>query len=142
MKWTVIIRGKDPGLDDIDSNCKIFVDADISRSDLVNVVIEIIGGVLVGLDLVRNQYVEVYVDDNEDRTFHTDNTARAPFLASRYYLEVDAVGDRVRLSQVVENVSRLLEGLWIRGFGAVAASDYEESLPRRGGYNEDTPRTT
>jgi hypothetical protein len=53
------------------------------------------------------------------------------FVNFRYYLEVE--NEKGGLADHIETVSKLLEGLWAQGIPAVAACDYEESLPESGG---------
>lgn len=125
----------------IDPHCTLYVDAEITRSSLVNVIKESIDGEVFGADSVRNRFIEIYVDDNEDRNYRSELTDSASFLTYRYRLGVDPIGEHVRLSHVIEGVRNLLVALWAHEYAAVAASDYEDSLPQRGGYNTHTPRS-
>ena len=118
--------------------CKIFVDADdISREDLQaqwvkclgdqvkRVERRSIGGSLFAIDVERS---EVY---DPIRCNEADG-----FLFFRYYLDVDAIRGQ-QLAEHITLVSRILEYLWGLGYTAVAACDFEDKLPRRGGYNPD-----
>lgn len=55
------------------------------------------------------------------------------FLYSRYYIEIEPIGD-IKQEQYILSVSMLLENLWALGYEAVAACDFENELPRKGGY--------
>ncbi|WP_379346705.1 hypothetical protein [Paenibacillus sp. GCM10027629] len=56
------------------------------------------------------------------------------FLHSRYYLEVEPNG-YFEFQRYIMSISLLLESLWASGLNAVAACNFEELLPRKGGYN-------
>lgn len=53
------------------------------------------------------------------------------FVYFRYYLEVDGND----LNQQIALISKLLETFWSQGIAAVAACEYEELLPEKGGIN-------
>lgn len=60
------------------------------------------------------------------------------FLHFRYKLEVEC-GDAAE-SEGHEIVAAILEMAWRRGWAAVASCDFEDDLPRRGGYKcQDIP---
>lgn len=119
--------------DDFDPFCKIFLDTDFDRDTVLAYIKENIGGVLekssitndiCNLDLLRN-------DD-----FHEQKRNESPdgFLFSRYLIETEANED-IGTETYITTLSSLLEGLWRRGFKAVASCDFEELLPNKGGYN-------
>ncbi len=57
------------------------------------------------------------------------------FLCYRHIIDVDPLGEISREDYVVA-VGKLLEQLWAANFGAVAACDFEEELPRSGGAKD------
>jgi hypothetical protein len=116
--------------------CKVFVDSDDrSRGDLQALLIECLGDRVksVGLRSVDGLLYAIDVKRNEDfdaiRSSEPDG-----FLYYRYYLDVDAVPGQQRVAQVAL-VAQILERLWEHGYAAVAACNFEDELPRRGGYN-------
>ena len=76
---------------------------------------------------------EIEVRINED--FDAIRTAEFPdgFLWSQFKLEMFARPNKV---VPVEIVSRLLNWFWSNGWSAVAACDFEDQLPSRGGYKD------
>lgn len=116
---------------------KVFVNTDITRGELAHVIAASLDGV-VEASTVQAQGGELDIEDNEDFDPEQVDTPDG-FLFYRYYLDVFPAEDQTREGQVAV-VSRLLESLWAEGWPAVAAADFEEELPRRGGYNPSTPR--
>ncbi|HEX5156555.1 MAG TPA: hypothetical protein VFW17_05005 [Ktedonobacterales bacterium] len=116
--------------------CKLFVDADdISREDLQALLVECLGdqvqradrwsidGSRFAIGIVRNDEFDIIRRNEPDS-----------FLYYRCYLDIDAVPSQPRADQI-SLVTQILECLWKHGYAAVAACDFEDELPRRGGYN-------
>ena len=116
---------------------KVYVNTDLARGDLTQMIAESLDGVASGSS-VEVPGCELDIEDNDD---FDPAQVDAPdgFLFYRYYLDVVPAETQTRDGQIAL-VSRLLELLWARGWPAVAAADFEEELPRRGGYNPSTPR--
>lgn len=118
--------------------CKVFVDADdISQAELHSRLIRCLGdrvkrvgqrsieGSLFAIDVMRNEDFEAIRRKEPDG-----------FVYFRYYLDVDAVPGQQQSAQIAL-VARILECLWTQGYAAVAAADFEDELPHRGGYKPD-----
>lgn len=122
---------------DDDLYCKVFVDAPVVQKALVQTIADIVGGTIdpdhVLGNIVNVNLVHFAVIRNED---HDKRRARSPggFVFFRYYIEIYALPGQQRES-FVRLVATLLEGLWAVGLQAVAACDFEDELPRKGGYN-------
>lgn len=125
--------------------CEIFVNTDRSIDALEQLIAAVLDAAverhgfattIVGpgydLDVHRNERVLASADSQPQQTHD--------FVAWPYYLEIDATAEQTRPAQIAL-IARLLLGLWEAGLGAVAACDFEDELPRRGGYNPDLPRT-
>ena len=125
--------------------CEIFVDTERSKDALEQLIAALLDArverhgfatTIVGpgydLDVHRNDRV-LASDDTQPRQAHD-------FVEWPYYLEIEAAAEQTRPAQIAV-IARLLHGLWEAGLGAVAACDFEDELPRRGGYNPDQPRT-
>lgn len=110
--------------------CKVFVDADESPGAVQGILGTIASASrsAMSIDVRRND------DFDRDRRLTNDG-----FLFFRYYLDVDPASGVPRTSYIVA-VAELLEALWRNGCRAVAACDFEDELPRRGGYNPRLPR--
>jgi hypothetical protein len=107
-------------------SCRIFVDSDLAEVELVGLVGQHLfagkGAPAIEADIVRN---EDY-DSNRRRLFP------GGFIYFRYYIDVYA--DVASEPDQAAAVARVLEGLWEYGVPAVAACNYEETLPHGGGY--------
>jgi hypothetical protein len=124
-------------LDRQDLYCKIFVNGAPTREDLLQLVARIVGGT-IEFHTVIAAGAEIYVAHNDE-----DDALRARdpdgFVFYPHYLDVTAVPGQTRSAQITL-VATLLEAFWAAKLDAVAASDFEEDLPRRGGYHPDLPR--
>lgn len=114
-------------------HCKLFIDTSMDRDALIEALKIVLGGEhrfytlyapRCELDLSRNDEfrpeADFWLDDN--------------FLFSRYYADVEPCGD-VDQAVYIATVSTLLEALWAQGIDVVASCDFEDELPRMGGYN-------
>jgi hypothetical protein len=117
--------------------CKIFVDSSLDGDGLVRWISGTLGGV-VERRTVSTASVEIYVDENDEYE-PRDTHGRDQFLYFRYALDVEAVVGAQRPA-VIAIVSQLLHSLWASNMPAVAACDYEDELPRRGGYERPDDR--
>ena len=114
--------------------CKVYVDTDMVQYDLEELIAIALEAKIDYLRSIVGSGYDLEVRRNEDCGKADD------FIGWQYYLDVGAVQGQFRQAQVTL-VARLLNALWSRGMGAVAACDFEEELPRRGGYNLDEPST-
>lgn len=125
--------------------CEIFVETDRSKDGLEQLIAELLDAAVerhgFATTIVGPGYV-LDVHRNERVFAPADPQARQvrDFVEWPYYLEIDATAEQTRQAQIAV-IARLLIGLWEAGLGAVAACDFEDELPRRGGYNPDLPRT-
>ncbi|MBV7297296.1 hypothetical protein [Enterovibrio paralichthyis] len=107
---------------------KIFVDAKIELTDLIEHVREVVGGIL-SIDTVLTNSLELDVKRNDlglSSSYSGDE-----FLTYRYTVEVVSVID-IELGEYLEEVSKIMISLSELGFSVVAACDWEEQLPGRG----------
>lgn len=112
---------------------KIFVNADVSASELVDCLAACLGpDVSVTRSGIDGKHFSLDVRRNEDfdvvRQLEPDG-----FVFFRYFIDVDALPGQDHAAQVAL-VARLLECIWSRGYAAVAACDFEDELPHHGGY--------
>ena len=124
-------------LDSDDLYCKIYVNGILAREDLLQLVSRAVSGP-VEYDTVHAAGTDIYVGANDD-----DDALRARepdgFVYYPYYLDVIALPGQ-RRNDHIALVANLLWLLWAAKLDAVAACDFEEELPRRGGYHPDVPR--
>ncbi|MGM0715509.1 1,4-dihydroxy-6-naphthoate synthase [Brevibacillus parabrevis] len=112
--------------------CKLFIDTDRDDLSLVNLIRHISAGSIQNWVIV-NKYSEIYVNKNDDFNETHRRTKGDGFLFSRYFLDIEP-SLNVEQNEYIAYVGRLLEGLWKEGCEAVAACDFEEELPKKGGY--------
>lgn len=114
-----------------DLYCKVLVDSPHPRGTLTEAIAAALGGV-ANESTVIAPALEADVRRNED----WDPSRYAPdwdnFIFSRYYLDVEPRAG-VERSTYVAAVATLLESLWSLKADAIAACDFEEELPWRGG---------
>lgn len=116
---------------------KVYVNADVARGDLAQLIADSLDGT-ASHSSVQVGESEIDIEENDDFDPAQVDTSDG-FLFYRYYLDVMPTDVQTRDGQIAV-VSQLLESFWSYGWPAVAAADYEEELPRRGGYNPSTPR--
>jgi hypothetical protein len=128
-------NGDDQNLDRHDmanSNlyCKIFLDCDLNRDQLIQIIVTLIGG-RIESETILNDYCEIDIEENED--FHDIRRYENPdgFLYYPYYLDIAPVEEV--FSSYLEAISRILKNFWSKGYQAIAVCDFEEDLPRKGG---------
>jgi hypothetical protein len=107
-------------------DCKVFVDADVSDTELISMT----APVLFAPDDKVSLQVEVL--KNEDYDSNRRRQFPDGFIYFRYTL--DLYMTNAPFTRQAAIVTRLLKHLWDWGYPAVAACAYEDRLPKRGGY--------
>jgi hypothetical protein len=107
-------------------DCKVFIDADVSETELISLTAPVLfmaeDKVTLNVDVLKN---EDY-DSNRRRQFPDG------FVYFRYTLDLYMNDAPVKTKAAI--VTRLLKQLWDWDYPAVAASAFEDRLPKRGGY--------
>lgn len=121
-----------------DLYCKIFVDSDISREDLTTRIANLLSA-FTDVRTICTPICEIDVLDNDDFDERSRKQLNDVFLYYRYHLEIFPVVNTHRDIRdiYVQTISQILNYLWNSSFDAVAACDFEDELPRRGGYVSD-----
>jgi hypothetical protein len=113
--------------------CKLYLDSDYNRDEILMDIKEIIGGEIGRFSSLANDNCNLDVLRNDDFQENRRNEHPDGFLFSRYLIELEP-NENVSAETYITTVSRLLEGLWNRGYKAVASCDFEELLPNKGGF--------
>jgi hypothetical protein len=105
-------------------DCKLFVDAEVSASDLISLVAYVLAesSTHCEMDVLKNDEY-----DSKRRTLFPGG-----FLYFRYVIDLYMPDETV--SAQAKLVTQLLNYLWDSGFPAVAACAFEAQLPEHGGY--------
>lgn len=114
---------------------KIFVDSDVDKETLLDTVSNIVMGTISGSSTLTKQ-AEIFIFNNGDFDEDKRNQGNDGFLYYKYYLEIEPTEDANDHNYVLE-ISNLLTKLWNADFKAIASCDFEDLLPRKGGYNFD-----
>lgn len=114
-----------PG-DELD--CAIHVDAP-SKEALVALLLDAVPDARRERNTIEAPGVELYVEDNDE----ADTTRRTAFPDGFLHFS-HAVELYADAPPAVALTGGLLERLWAAGWPAVASCDYEDQLPRGGGY--------
>jgi hypothetical protein len=104
--------------------CKLFVDAEISASDLISFLAHVLRE--------SPAHCEMEVIKNEDYDSNRRRHFPDGFVYFRYIIDLYMPDENITVQ--VDLVRQLLEYLWDSGFPAVAASAFEARLPEHGGY--------
>jgi hypothetical protein len=111
--------------------CKLFVDAKMPQSALVETLARAVQGRVEGNTIIGATF-EIDVRRNEDSDLMQLEAPDA-FVYFPYFLDIEASPGQTRENQIAL-VAKLLEHLWAERFPAVAACDFEDELPHNGGY--------
>ncbi|EAZ92764.1 hypothetical protein [Crocosphaera chwakensis] len=113
--------------------CKVFLDTDINREQLLPLIAKLING-KVSRREIETSIAKISVRTNDD--FDENQREEFPdgFLYYRFFLDIEPLKDTDQ-KVYIETLSHFLESLWSLNYKVVAACDFEEELPRKGGYN-------
>jgi len=120
----------------VDEYCKISVDGVATREELAAALAESTGGKLdssLPSSEIATSWATIDVVRNSDYEASRRNEWPDGFLFFPYFVEI-YIGPGADLEGYRRNVGKLLQALWDRGLKAVAACDFEDQLPMRGGY--------
>ena len=113
--------------------CKIFVNTNLAHGELIAKTASLTHGVIEQWTIVCNLYeISVVENDEYDEIKYQDKDEG--FLFSKFFLEIEPIATLTNKTTYISDISKLLEGLWQEGYSAVAACDFEDLLPNKGGY--------
>ena len=116
-----------------DLYCKLYVDTDLEIEQLKDKITSIVSGEKQLFRTIVTTYGEIDVNKNED--FDDEKRELVPdgFIYSKYYLDIEPKED-IGQQDYISSIGDLLKSLWGSGLKSVAACDFEEELPQKGGY--------
>ena len=118
----------EPGLNNRDLFCRINVQAESRFQDIVALIARCAGG-SSHENAVRSQTLDISVFENDDYDNEMAHVGEDRWLYFRYRLDIDPI-EGVSAKDYVAAIGSLLTALWSAGLDAVAASDFEDHLPR------------
>jgi hypothetical protein len=119
-------------------SCKIFFEADPAQADLVELLAQVPNSKVSSgpaSSIIKSPMGELELRRNDDRDKVSAQHFPDGFLHFQYVLEFYRRPE-VKHDEEVGYVARLLDRLWSCGLPAVASCDYEDELPRHGGYKD------
>lgn len=124
--------------EEVDTYCTVFVHGAEDPHDLARAVGDILGGAADQWCTVAVDSVEVTARDSDWYSDIQPTDYPIGFYSFPHLLEVE-FAEGTTVDTAIETVSRVLRGLWDRGWAAVAASGYADRLPHDGGVSEHLP---
>ena len=117
----------------IDPYCKVFLDGPATVEQAVAVPHGVVGG-SAGVGDVKADGVVILVEESDD--YSAQGRLVFPTGYFEFRLLVEFLFDEgTPLETAVRYVSSVLEEFWAQGWAAVAACEYDDRLPHRGGFN-------
>ena len=111
-----------------DPLCKICIFTEMSKSELIGCVSNLINGQVYVRSIISN-IIEVDIFTNEDfdreKLYNEDGFVYYPF-----YLEIQPSKVNIDISIYIDEISSLLQNLWNDYNDAVVACDFEDKLPK------------
>jgi len=115
-----------------DLYCKLFLDSDLKMDKINEIISRFSNGEIIDFDII-SKWGEITINKNEDFDISKRQEWPDGFLYYRYYMDIDP-NKSCKQADYINNISMLLTSIWKNGFKAVAACDFEDELPRKGGY--------
>ena len=114
--------------------CRIYIKGkNVNEIDLLISISNVLKG-----KLVKNQYIEktgysIEIRTNDEFDFYKAQNFPDGFLFFPYSIEIDIIED-IKMEDVVNEISKILNFFWQNSFTAIASCDFENLLPEKGGY--------
>lgn len=115
--------------------CKIYLDTDLDRAIILSDISGAIGGQPGPYSSLVHGICDLDVIRNDDFNEQKRKVLPDGFLFSKNLIEIEPCKG-IRTEKYISTISLLLEGLWERGYTAVASCDFEELLLNKGGYSQ------
>lgn len=114
----------------LNSFCKLYVDSDLSKGELIEVVRSFAAGKCEGRATVLTRTSVMDIEDNDDFNKETKRNSPNGFLYFRYFIDVEPVPG-VSYEAYLNSLSSLLVSMRHRGIGVIPACDFEDMLPKQ-----------
>ena len=110
-----------------DLYCKLFVDFNGSRDELIDKVVQIVNGNRKRIKSIESSIAEIDVNNNEDYNEEISFVGDDGFLYSKYYLDIEPIDD-IGQSEYTLWMKKFVNKLIEMGYNVVVASEFEEEL--------------
>lgn len=107
--------------------CKIFVDSERERDEMVDEIVKITGGEKNRRRGVKSDCLDIDVNENDEYDKSCDKNKSDAFLYFKYFLDVDPVTGTDR-DVYISNLREMVKELKTCIGSSVPASDFEDEL--------------
>jgi hypothetical protein len=118
----------------MDKYCKIFISIDTPYQSLISMIEDRYRLKSDGLGRISSDHFDIDFNINEDFDYEESLLFPDGFLYFKYYLDIFFSPNIEDGHIIISMISDLLVWLWENSYPAVAACDYEDLLPEKGGY--------
>ena len=115
--------------------CKVFINTLMSKDELAYTIGEFLQVSFNEILFAKNNCISLDIRKNKEVDKEQLKLFPDGFLFFPYFLEIDIV-DETNAIRYKKLVGELLLFLWSKKCQIVTASDFEEELPHKGGYNQ------
>lgn len=120
--------------------CSVFIDSDRSEADISHLIVTRVQGTENHFSEISCSWSEISLLKNPDANSKgTSKIEDADFLFYPYKLEIYPV-ENISRDTYIEHLGQLLETFWAKDMFAVAMCNFEDELPRKGGYADSVDR--
>lgn len=119
---------------DSELNCKIFIDTNLEKKEIIDFTLEIINGVLnerLSFTMIESKYLDIEIVENEDFAIELRNDKENGFLYSKYYMEVEPI-EGIDEESYISYISKLFLNFKRIECNIVIACNFEKQLPNNG----------
>ncbi|WP_160714181.1 1,4-dihydroxy-6-naphthoate synthase [Chitinophaga solisilvae] len=119
----------------MDKYCKIFIAVDMPRESLISIIADKYDLEGSPFGSWSSGYFDMDIRINKDFNEQASKLFPDGFLHFEYYLDILFRQDLEDDEVMINMISDLLVWLWGNNYPAIAACDFENLLPEKGGYN-------
>ena len=124
----------------MDYKCRIYLHSNLTMEELTDSVANLYQGEGTGLGIIVTAWAEIYIFENSD--YKRGRTYEFPdgFLYFKYIIFIDPLPVKIDFQDFLIKTINVLYFFWNQNYPAVAACDFEDELPNKGGYKSlDVP---
>lgn len=118
----------------MDSYCSVYFTETLQMPYLLRELMKRIGGKIIHRNSIEIELGRLSISENKAYNEYLQYQFPDGFLYFKFKMEIN-FKQNVQISQCINVVSQILTIFWDSNTPAVAAADYEQFLPLKGGYN-------
>jgi len=110
--------------------CKIYLHSGLDNKELESKLLYWLDAKLDTFTIITNSY-EISLCENDEFSIPKSKDYPDGFLYFRYFLEIESTTEDEEFKSAI---AKFLSFLWKKNIPAIAACDFEDELPEKGGY--------